>query len=84
MRILMIINTIVFALVGGYVVAVGLDLRKWSSWLYGLYGFFSGFVMGIYWSNLCNALFAGVLCSFVILFGGATSRWHNERWGTDD
>lgn len=36
-----------YFIVCGVCIFIGLDLRKWRSWLYGLYGFISGFMIGL-------------------------------------
>jgi len=41
MAIIILVNFFVFLVVGAIVTGVGFDLRKWSSWLFGAYGFLS-------------------------------------------
>ena len=59
----------------------GLDLKRRSSWLYGVIGFLSGVVliMGLD-GNLIDGLIAGVICAFLTLLGGATTRRHKQEF----
>ena len=38
------VNIFVFLIVSAVCVFIGLDLKKWSSWLLGLYAFLTGFL----------------------------------------
>lgn len=79
METIILANIIVCILVGGVCVFVGLDLKKWSSWLLGLYGFVSGFAIGFIKGGLSVGLQVGILLAFAILFGGATTRWQRQK-----
>ena len=52
-------------------ITTGLNLRKWPSWLLGIYGFITGFLMGLFYSDIQNAFVAGMLFAFGVLSGGA-------------
>lgn len=70
----------IHVIIGGIVVFVGLDLKKWHSWLVGLYAFVVGFLFALsIWSSLSGALQLGALFAFAILYGGATTHWHRRR-----
>ena len=58
----------------------GLNLRKWPSWLLGIYGFITGFLMGLFYSDIQNVFVAGMLFAFGVLSGGAMIRWHRMTW----
>ena len=58
----------------------GLNLRKWPSWLFGIYGLATGFFCGRVWANTENALVLGMLFAFAILSSGAMIRWHRMTW----
>lgn len=75
MAIIILANSFVFMIflvIAGY---TGLDLKKWSSWLYGIYGFLSGFLFGFLVfnddntldlsMNLTGSLQAGTLLAFL-------------------
>jgi len=82
-------NFIIFVIISAIWTLRGLDLKKRSSWFYGVYGFISGFLIGFLRSdraggyqlimNLPASFQAGTLFAFVILFGGATNRWSRRR-----
>ena len=60
----------------------GLDLRKRASWLYGAYGFLCGLALGTAISgDFFASLNIGAIFAFMILFAGATMRWHNQKYG---
>jgi hypothetical protein len=75
-----VINFYLFVIVGFMGVFIGLDLRKWSSWLYGIYGFFSGLFLGIMYLDIGSGLELGTLFAFAVMFGGASVRRGRERY----
>jgi len=90
MTIIILVNFFVFLIVGAITTYKGLDLKKPSSWLYGIYGLVSGFLFGFLVfnnddspalsMNLTASLQIGVIFAFLILLGGATTRWHKRRY----
>lgn len=59
----------------------GFELKKRSSWLYGLVCFFSGFLLGFSLSNnLIEGLKVGCIFAFVLLIGGAAMHRHKLRY----
>jgi hypothetical protein len=68
------------AIVGAFVVYKGLDLRKPRSWLYGAAAFLVGFMAGLLFGNIIEGLKGGAMLAFLILFCGAISRWHRQRY----
>lgn len=83
MKVIVIVASLVAFFVMGFIVSFrGLDLRKRSSWLIGAFSFLCGFAMGILLSgNRIEGLKVGTAFAFLILVGGATMRWHNQRYG---
>ena len=80
MKTLATINLVIFALVFGLGVSWGLDLKKWTSWLLGIYAFVSFFLVGLVGTgNINEAIKAGALVSFLLMFGGAVMRWNRQR-----
>ena len=62
----------------------GLDLRRWSSWVYGVISFLSGLVLGISLSgNLIESLKMGGIFASMTLLGGVTMRRHRRRYNED-
>lgn len=61
-------------------VLVGLDLKKWTSWLFGLGGFISGFFLGLILAGTIRGLQLGTLFAFLIMFSGAMTRWQRQRF----
>lgn len=84
MKTIAIANSIIFIVIGWFVVTLGFDIKKPTNWLYGLYGFLTGVLIGISYSDLKNAVIVGVLFFFIIMFGGATTHMHRERWEKKD
>lgn len=80
MEILVNLNVCVFVIVVVICTYNGLDLKKWSSWLYGLYGLITGLLMGLMRVNFKGGLQLGLLFAFAVLYGGATTRWHKQRY----
>ena len=88
MQALIFANFFVFLIVSSVCIFTGLDLKKWSSWLLGLYGFLSGLLMGFLWPDgdldVPSLLTVGALFAFIVLYGGATTHWHRQRFGKFD
>lgn len=74
------LNFVIYLIVCGICIFVGLDLKKWYSWLCGLYGFISGFFFGLSKADVSGGLQLGLLFAFVLIYGGATSRWQRQRF----
>jgi hypothetical protein len=72
MKTIILANLFVFVIVSGIVVFNGLDLKKLSSWLFGVYGFLSGLSINIlYPTDAFTSLEAGAFFAFIVLAGGA-------------
>jgi hypothetical protein len=71
---------IVYLIACGIGIFIGLDLKKWSSWLYGLCGFVSGFSIGLSKADISGGFMLGILFMFVVMYGGATTYWHRQRY----
>ena len=90
MATIILANIFVFLVVYVITIFIGLDLKKWSSWLYGIYGFLSGFLLGFLVfndngslglsMNLTGSLQVGAIFAFLIMYGGATTRWKKQRF----
>ncbi|HAE58845.1 MAG TPA: hypothetical protein DCG54_04875 [Anaerolineae bacterium] len=70
----------IFVFVAMVFIGVGLNLKKWPSWLLGVYGFITGLLLGLFYSDIKNAFVAGMLFAFGVLSGGAMTRWHRMTW----
>jgi hypothetical protein len=82
MKTVVIVVSLVALLTIGYIASFrGLDLRRSSSWLYGVICFLCGItlIMGLK-GNLIDGLMVGAIFAFVTLFTGATMRWHKLRY----
>ena len=69
-------------LVVGYRASIkGLDLKRRSSWLYGVISFLSGVVVVIGLDGkIKDGLIAGAIFAFLTMLGGATTRWHKQEF----
>jgi hypothetical protein len=80
---------IVVSLVGLFLVGTiaslkGLDLRRWSSWLYGGISFLCGLALGFSLTgNWIESLKGGAIFAFVTLFTGAMMRRHKQKYNED-
>lgn len=75
------ISLIALLIVQSVVFFQGLDLRKLSSWLYGMFSFLCGVALIIAIDGmLVDGLIAGVIFAFLTLFGGTTMRRHKMRY----
>lgn len=73
-------NVYVFIIVAGIGILIGLDLKKWRSWLYGIYGFLSGLLVGLLHADFSGGLTLGALFAFIVMYGGATSYLWRQRF----
>jgi len=80
---IVIANLIVFIIVSGICTFVGLDLKKWYSWLAGLYGFLSGCFAGFIVEDGSPSWQLGLLFAFVILSSGAMTRVNRQRYSQE-
>jgi len=68
-----------FVIVGLIGIFIGLDPKKWASWLFGVYGFVSGFLIGFLRDDVSAGLKLGLLCAVAVMWGGVTTRWQKQR-----
>lgn len=80
METLITFNFVVFLLISGIPFFRGLDIKKWLSWLYGLYGFVTGFLAGLMWADVLGGVQLGIVFAFIVMYGGATTYWHKQRF----
>jgi hypothetical protein len=90
MAIIILVNFFVFLGLSAIPIYKGLDLKKPSSWLFGAYGFLTGFLSGFLVFNndnsvglslnLTASLQMGTVFAFLLLFSGAMTRWHRRRY----
>jgi hypothetical protein len=82
METIMLANLFVFLIICFINVFIGLDLKKWTSWLYGLYGFLTGFWCSFIRLNadMSSRLTLGVLFAFAVMSAGAMARVHKQRY----
>lgn len=72
-------NVVVFLVVYGIVVYIGINPKKWQTWLLGLYGFLTFFLAGIVGTgNFYESIKAGAI-GIALIFGGIITYWNRER-----
>jgi hypothetical protein len=80
METIAVANFYIFLIVGFIGIFMGLNLKMWTSWLYGLYGFLTGLFLGSVFLNPSSGLQLGTLFAFAVMFGGASVRRGRERY----
>lgn len=80
LQIVAIANLFLFSIVIGFGIFYGLDLKRWSSWLYGLYGFLSLFLVGYLFVSVKAGLSMGVAIAFIGMYAGAMTYWQRRRF----
>jgi hypothetical protein len=76
-------NFIVFVIVGVICTIVGLNLKKWYSWLVGFYGFLSGYFLGLIVENGSSSWQVGLLFAIAIMSSGAMTRRNRQRYSRE-
>jgi hypothetical protein len=79
-------NFFIFLIVTFVCIILGLDLKKWQSWLAGLYAFFSGVMLGFLSKAGSPSWQLGILFTVAIIPGGAVTRQrriHYRRVGEE-
>lgn len=86
---IIIANLFVFLIVTFICTIIGLDLKKWQSWLAGLYGFLSGCLIGFLIEDGSPSWQLGLIFAIVIMSSGAVMRQYRlyyrkagEEWLT--
>jgi hypothetical protein len=72
METIITVNIFVFLIMSAVCVFIGLDPKKWSSWLLGLYGFLTGFSFSFIRSDadMGSRLILGALCAYAVMAAG--------------
>jgi hypothetical protein len=74
------VNGVIFTLVISIAIYLGLDPKKWRTWLLSLYGFLTFFLVGIVGTgNFYEAVKLGTIVTFALILGGITTYWNRER-----
>ena len=79
MKTVAIVNLVIFLIVYGVAVFIGIDPKKWQTWWLGLYGFLTLFLVGIVGTgNVYESIKAGAI-GVALIFGGIITYWNRER-----
>ena len=86
MQTIIVANFFVFMLVGTIFVFIGLDIKKWTSWLLGLYGFLSGILFSFIRENadISTRLLLGAILGVGVMFVGAMVRRNRQIYTKED
>jgi len=84
MEMIIIGNFLLCILVGSICVFFGLDLKKWTSWLLGLYAFLSGSLIGLLRSGEPLSFEVGAIFAFAVMYTGAMTYRHRQRYTKED
>lgn len=84
METIIVVNFFVFMLVGTICVFIGLDLKKWSSGLLGLYGFLTGSLVGLLSPGESLSLDVGALLAIAVLYVGAMVRRNKQIYTKEE
>jgi hypothetical protein len=78
------VSLIVFFVIGYIASFQGLDLRKWSSWLYSVLSLLCCLALGLsLGANLIESFKGGALFAILTLAGGAAMRRHKQKYNED-
>ena len=80
METIVLVNSVIFIIFSGICIFIGLNPKKWYSWLFGLYGFFSGFSFGYMRAGMSLGLQIGFLFSLIIMSGGIMMRRQRQNY----
>jgi hypothetical protein len=80
MKTLATLSVVIFAIVFAITIYIGLDLKKWQTWLFGVYGFLTFFLVGLIGTgNVIESIKVGAIVAFATIFVGVTTSWNRER-----
>jgi hypothetical protein len=81
MTTIILINFFIFLIVGSIGIFKGLDLKKWKSWLIGIYGFVSGFLIILLRGDKTDITVGfqiGAIFAFTSIFAGACTYYQRR------
>jgi len=74
------VNGVIFVIVCAIAIYLGLEPKKWQTWLLSLYGFLSFFLAGIVGTgNFYESVAVAAIATFALIFGGIITYWNRER-----
>ncbi len=80
MRTVVTVNAFILAIVVAIAIYIGIDLKKWQTWLLSLYGFLSLFLVGIVGTgNFYESVAVGAIVTLAMVIVGVTTYWNRER-----
>lgn len=80
METLAIVTLIIYAIISGLGIFIGIDLKKGSGWLFGLFGFLCGFFFGFMRAGIILGLQIGAIFALAIMFGGVMVGSHRHHY----
>ena len=73
-------NVVILAIVYAIAIYLGLDPKKWQTWLLSLYSFLTFFLVGLIGiGNFYESVKLGAIVTFALIFGGIITYWNRER-----
>jgi len=73
------VNLVIFLIVYGIAVFIGINPKKWQTWLLSLYGFLTFLLLGMAGTgNVYESIKAGAI-GIALIFGGIITYWNRER-----
>ena len=73
-------NVVILAIVYAIAIYLGLDPKKWQTWLLSLYSFLTFILVGLLGTgNFYESVKLGAIVTFALIFGGIITYWNRER-----
>jgi len=80
METIVTVNGVIFVIVLGIAIYIGIDPKKWQTWLLSLYGFLTFFLAGIVGTgNFYESIKVGAIATFAVILTGIITYWNRER-----
>ena len=80
MKTIATVNGVIFIIVYGIAIFLGVDPKKWRTWLLSLYGFLTFFLVGIAGTgNFYESVKVGIIATLAFTLGGIITYWNRER-----
>jgi hypothetical protein len=80
MKTLATLNGVIFLIILSIAIYLGLNPKKWQTWLLSLYGFLTFFLAGMAGTrNFHESIKVGIIATFALIFGGIVTYWNRER-----
>lgn len=80
METMILANVVIFFIASFIGILIGLNPKKWVSWVLGIYGFLSGSLVGFVGEGSSPNWLVGAIFAFLVMYIGTMNYWQKQHY----